>query len=79
MFSICVLLMLTSPGSTAALVQQISISGRVLEIATPFSERIAPRPQIAPGTAPLLAFRLFEGQAKRRFSNLDLVLDDAGH
>jgi hypothetical protein len=27
----------------------------------------------------LLTFRYFEGQDRRRFTGLDLVLDDAGH
>jgi hypothetical protein len=69
------LLLATSPG----LIDQIARSGRVLEIATPPSERVAPAPQVAPGAAPLLAFRMLEGRERHRFGNLDLVLDDAGH
>jgi len=26
-----------------------------------------------------VSFRMFEGQMRHRFSNLDLVMDDAGH
>ena len=61
------------------LTQQVSDSGRVVEIAVPPSERLAPPPKIAPGAPPLVSFRLLEGQMRHRFSNLDLVLDDAGH
>ena len=61
------------------LTKNVADSGRVMEIATPPSERIAPPPKIAPGVPPLLSFRLFDGRARHRFTNLDLVLDDAGH
>jgi hypothetical protein len=64
-----------SPG----LIEQVARSGRVIEIAVPPSERVAPPPQVAPGAAPLLAFRMLEGRERHRFGNLDLVLDDAGH
>jgi hypothetical protein len=61
------------------LTKNVAESGRVVEIATPPSERLAPLPKIAPGAPPLVSFRLFDGQMRHRFSNLDLVLDDAGH
>jgi hypothetical protein len=61
------------------LTKNVADSGRVTEIATPPSERIAPPPKIAPGAPPLVSFRLFDGRMRHRFSNLDLVLDDAGH
>ncbi len=61
------------------LVQKVAASGRVVEIATPPAQRLAPRAQIAPGTPPLLAFRMLEGRRRHRFGDLDLVLDDAGH
>ena len=64
-----------SPG----LIDQVARSGRVLDIAVPPSERVAPPAQVAPGAAPLLAFRMLEGRERHRFGNLDLVLDDAGH
>ena len=53
--------------------------GRVLEIGVTPSERATPAPLIAPGAPPLVRFRYFEGQARHRFGNLDLVMDDAGH
>ena len=65
----------TVPG----LLRQISESGRVVEIAASPSERVSPPKQIAPGAAPLLSFRLFEGRQRNRFAGLDLVIDDAGH
>jgi len=61
------------------LVRLVAESGRIVEIATSPSERAGPRPQIAPGAPPLVSFRMFEGQMRHRFSNLDLVMDDAGH
>lgn len=64
---------------TANLVEQVSASGQVVEIATPASERLAPSDRIAPGVAPLLGFRMMEGKLRHRFGDLDLVLDDAGH
>ena len=64
---------------TAVLIEKISLSGQVVEIATPPSERISPPPQIAPGAPPLLGFRIIEGKLRHRFGDLDLVMDDAGH
>jgi hypothetical protein len=61
------------------LTKNVADSGRVMEIAIPPSERLAPPPKIAPGAPPLVSFRLFDGRMRHRFSNLDLVLDDAGH
>jgi hypothetical protein len=40
---------------------------------------VAPPAEIAPGPPPLLAFRYYEGQQRHRFSNAELMLDDAGH
>jgi hypothetical protein len=61
------------------LIKQVAASGRVLELAITPSERISSVPQIAPGAAPLLSFRFFEGKDRHRFGELDLVIDDAGH
>lgn len=61
------------------LTKLVTDSGRVVEIAVPPSERLAPPPKIAPGAPPLVSFRLFDGRMRHRFSDLDLVLDDAGH
>ena len=60
------------------LIKQVAASGRILELAVPASERLSPRPQIAPGAPPLLSFRFFEGKERHRFGELDLVIDDAG-
>ena len=80
MLSVCCLwFFLAAPSTTSVLIQRAAQSGRVQEIAIPFSERIAPPPEIPPGAPPLLSFRLFEGQSKQRYHNLDLVMDDAGH
>lgn len=70
---------LLASGDVERLTRQVIDSGRVVEIAVSPSERLAPPPKIAPGAAPLVSFRLFDGRMRHRFSNLDLVLDDAGH
>lgn len=69
----------TEQSRIAKLVRMVAESGRIVEIATSPGERADPRPQIAPGAPPLVSFRMFEGQMRHRFSNLDLVMDDAGH
>jgi hypothetical protein len=61
------------------LVLQIVASGRMISVGESPSQRIAAVPRLAPGPPPLLSFRYFEGKDRRRFTGLDLVLDDAGH
>ena len=61
------------------LIHQIAESGRMVELATPASDRVSTAPQIAPGAPPLLSLRMLEGRQRQRSGNLDLVLDDAGH
>lgn len=73
------LLALLASGEVERLAKQVAESGRVVEIATPPSERVAPPAKLAPGAPPLVSFRLFDGRMRHRFNNLDLVLDDAGH
>ena len=73
------LLALLASGEVEKSTKAVIESGRVVEIATPPSERLAPPPKIAPGAPPLVSFRLFDGRMRHRFSNLDLVMDDAGH
>jgi hypothetical protein len=63
---------------TGSLVEQISVSGQVVEIAARPDERLTPF-RIAPGAPPVLGFRMIEGKLRHRFGDLDLVLDDAGH
>jgi len=58
---------------------QIATSGRMASIAQNPSQRIAALAAVPPGQPPLVSFRYFEGKDRRRFSGLDLVLDDAGH
>jgi hypothetical protein len=62
-----------------AMLSRIHDSGRLVLLGETHSERVAIRPLIPPGAAPLLAFRYFEGRDRHRFGKLDLVLDDAGH
>ena len=78
MTPLLLLALLASP-ELERLTKLVTDSGRVIEIAIPPSERLAPPPKIAPGAPPLVSFRLFDGRMRHRFSNLDLVLDDAGH
>ena len=73
------LLALLASGEVERLTKQVAESGRVVEIATPSSDRVTPPARIAPGAPPLVSFRLFDGRMRHRFNNLDLVLDDAGH
>ncbi|MGA2135369.1 MAG: hypothetical protein ABSH50_24030 [Bryobacteraceae bacterium] len=73
------LLLFLASSEHAALIRQVADSGRVLALAVPPSERLAPPARIAPGMPPLLSFRFFEGRQRHRFGDLDLVIDDAGH
>jgi len=72
-------LALLAGGELERLTKLVAQSGRVIEIATPAAERLVPPAKIAPGAPPLVSFRFFDGRMRHRFSNLDLVLDDAGH
>lgn len=72
-------LALLASGEVERLTKLVAESGRVVEIAMPPGERLAAPAKIAPGAPPLVSFRLFDGRMRHRFSNLDLVLDDAGH
>ena len=78
MTPLLLLALLASP-EVDRLMKQVIDSGQVVEIAVSPSERLALPPKIAPGAPPLISFRLFDGRMRHRFSNLDLVLDDAGH
>ena len=60
-------------------VKQIAASGRVQLIGETSTARLQPTAPLAPGAPPILAFRYFDGQARHRFGDLDLVMDDAGH
>jgi hypothetical protein len=73
------LLLLTASNELERLTKEIAASGRVVELATAPSWRLAPPERIAPGAPPLLQFRFLEGSQRRRYGSLDLVLDDAGH
>jgi hypothetical protein len=63
----------------ALLIQAIVLSGRVVGISEPPSERLAPPTLIAPGAPPVLSFRYFDATDRGRFGNLGLMTDDAGH
>ena len=79
MISVALSFLFAAGQTVPNLIRQVSESGRVLEIAATPSERVSPPERIAPGAAPLLSFRLFEGRRRNRYSGLDLVIDDAGH
>jgi hypothetical protein len=74
-----ILLAALSPEIQASLLARIEASGRLAHLVEPVSEKIEPRPQVAPGNPPLLSFRYFEGRDRHRFGKLDLIVDDAGH
>ena len=61
------------------LIQAIALSGRVVGMSEPPSERLAPPRLIAPGAPPVLSFRYFDASDRGRFGNLGLMTDDAGH
>jgi hypothetical protein len=63
----------------ALVIQAIVLSGRVVDISEPPSERLAPPLLIAPGAPPVLSFRYFDASDRGRFGNLGLMTDDAGH
>ena len=62
-----------------ALVKRISDSGRCVTLAESPDSKVNRRGQIAPGQAPILVFRYYEGKVHHRFGNDELMLDDAGH
>jgi len=76
--SVLILLQAT-PGGQSLLWQRIAKSGRVTEQGESESQRITPKPALAPGPPPLLQFRYLEGKMRHRFGDTALVLDDAGH
>lgn len=55
------------------------LSARCVTVGETPDERVAPRPEIAPGAPPLLSFRYYQGAAHHRYNHSDLMLDDAGH
>jgi hypothetical protein len=78
MILVCFMLV-ASGGNLDRLTKEIAASGQVVELAATPSQRVAPQSEIAPGPPPLLSFRYYEGQQRHRFSNAELMLDDAGH
>jgi len=72
-------LMAANAGGVNRLTKDVAASGRVLEIGRTPSERVSPPLLVAPGAPPLLAFRYYDAQLRHRFSNSELMLDDAGH
>ncbi len=63
----------------AMLIEQIVLSGRIVDISEPPSERLSPPMLISPGAPPVLSFRYFDATDRGRFGNLGLMTDDAGH
>jgi hypothetical protein len=78
MILVCFMLA-ASGGNLDRVTKEIAASGQVVGLAATPSERVAPPVEIAPGQPPLLSFRSYEGQQRHRFSNTELMLDDAGH
>jgi hypothetical protein len=79
MIPVFLLMLFAIDARMAAVIRKVAVSGQVVEIGTPPSERLGPPARIAPGAPPLVSFRAFEGKLRHRFGELDLVLDDAGH
>jgi len=78
--TMCAIALWMASGQLEALTREVARSGRVVELAEPASRRVQEHPRVvAPGAPPMLSFRLFEGKARHRYGNLDLVMDDAGH
>lgn len=71
-----ILALLATPQS---LIEQIADSGRCADLAEGPDQRVAAKPMIAPGPAPVISFRYYEGKQHHRFGNAELMLDDAGH
>lgn len=63
----------------ALLIEMIALSGRVVSMSEPPSERLSPPMMLAPGAPPVLSFRYFDAADRGRFGNLGLMTDDAGH
>jgi hypothetical protein len=63
----------------ALLIESIILSGRVVGLSEPPSQRLSPPVLIAPGAPPVLSFRYFDATDRGRFGNLGLMTDDAGH
>lgn len=79
MMTLLCLMLAASSSQVARLTREVATSGRVVELAISPSDRVTPRPRIAPGSPPLLAFRYYEGRQHHRFNGMELMLDDAGH
>lgn len=60
-------------------IKQIADAGRIQQIGESSSSRLSSGASLAPGAPPILAFRYLDGQARHRFGDLELVMDDAGH
>jgi hypothetical protein len=67
------------PTKEINLLGQITQSGRCATIGETPDQRVTQQILVAPGQPPLLSFRVYESRRNGRFSNSDLMLDDAGH
>ncbi len=72
-------LLAAAPESVETLLAKIAASGRCADLSEAPDRRVSPPAAIAPGLPPVLSFRYYEGKLHGRFSNTDLMLDDAGH
>ena len=71
--------LLLFPAQAPDLLHQIAVSGRCVTLGEAPDRRVASGIRIVPGEPPLLSFRAYESKRHGRFSNSDLMLDDAGH
>lgn len=79
MLKVTLLAALLAANFSEETLEQISASGRCADVAESADQRVSTKPVIAPGQAPVLSFRFYEGKQHHRFGNAELLLDDAGH
>lgn len=77
--SIFLILLQVSQPIPESTVAQVADSGRCADLSETPDARVSALPVIAPGAAPALSFRYYEGKQHKRYGNGDLLLDDAGH
>jgi hypothetical protein len=69
----------TGVNSEELLIKAVADSGRCADLSQDPDIRVLPGSMVAPGPAPVLSFRYYEGKLHHGFENTDLMLDDAGH
>ena len=71
-------LLIHSPNVDRA-IKSAEICGRVVLLSDSDADRLGQVVHVPPGMPPVLSFRYMEGSHRHGFSDLDLVVDDAGH